>query len=314
MANILVTGSDGYIGSGLVPKLIAEGHKVACVDRRIFFDLDREGALPIMRPCDNIKDVTATHLEGVDHIIHLAAISNDPSAELDGRLTWETNVLHTLTLVESAIAAGVRQFTFASSGSVYGLKDEERVTEDLSLVPLTDYNKSKMCAERVLLSYADKIGLTMIRPATVCGVSKRQRLDVVVNILTYQALSDKRIRLFGGDQIRPHIHMNDMHRLYLAIAKSPEKFQGIYNAGFENLPNRVLADTIADVTGASIEKVASDDNRSYRLCSDKLLACGFHPQFTVADAIAELSDSFRAGTLQDGPQTRSVEWLKRSLA
>jgi nucleoside-diphosphate-sugar epimerase len=308
---ILVTGSDGYIGNGLVRKLLAAGHEVLCVDKRIFYRLEDDGVTGFTRPCDDIKDITVDHLKGVDHTIHLAAISNDPAAELDGRLTWETNVLYTLFLMTNAVKACVPQFTFASSGSVYGLKEEDRVTEDLELVPITDYNKSKMCAERILLSYKDKIGLSIIRPATVCGVSARQRLDVVVNILTYQALKEKTIKLFGGDQVRPHIHMEDMHGLYMEIVRNPTAYQGVFNAGFENLTNRELATRIADATGAEIVATASDDNRSYRLCSDRLLSAGFKPAHTVREAVENLTAAFNNKTLQDGPQSRSVQWLKQ---
>jgi nucleoside-diphosphate-sugar epimerase len=311
MANILVTGSDGYIGSGLVKKLLADGHQVSCVDKKIFYNLESGGLSGILRPCDDIKDITVEHLKPISHVIHLAAISNDPAAELDARLTWETNVLYTLFLMDNAAKARVPQFTFASSGSVYGLKDEDRVTEELELMPITDYNKSKMCAERILLSYRDQIGLTIIRPATVCGVSERQRLDVVVNILTSQALKNKVIKLFGGDQVRPHIHMSDMHGLYLEIIKNPAAYQGVFNAGFENLTNKELAQLIADSTGAAIEKTTSSDNRSYRLCSDKLLAAGFKPQHSVREAVNDITQSFKQGTLQDGPQTQSVQWLKQ---
>jgi nucleoside-diphosphate-sugar epimerase len=309
--NILVTGSDGYIGSGLVRKLIAEGHKVFCVDKKIFYNLEQDGVSGFVRPCDDIKDVTIEQLKPIQHIIHLAAISNDPAAELDARLTWETNVLYTLFLIDKAVKAGVPQFTYASSGSVYGLKEEARVTEDLELVPLTDYNKSKMCAERVLLSYKDRIGLTIVRPATVCGVSARQRLDVVVNILTSQALKNKIIKLFGGDQVRPHIHMSDMHRVYLEIVKNPSSYQGVFNAGFENLTNKTLAKLIAQSTGATIETTTSNDNRSYRLCSDKLLAAGFSPKHSVDEAVNDLTNAFKKGALKDGPETQSVQWLKK---
>ncbi len=308
--NILVTGSDGYIGNGLVRKLLAEGHTVHCVDKKIFYNLESDGVSGIVRPCDDIKDITVEQLRPIQHIIHLAAISNDPAAELDARLTWETNVLYTLQLIDRAVKAGVPQFTFASSGSVYGLKDEDRVTEDLELVPLTDYNKSKMCAERILLSYRDKIGLTIIRPATVCGISARQRLDVVVNILTSQALKNKTIKLFGGDQVRPHIHMSDMHGLYLAIIKNPKAYQGIFNAGFENLTNKELANLIAKSTGAAIVTTTSNDNRSYRLCSDRLLAAGFVPQHSVDEAVNDITNAFKNGSLKDGPETQSVQWLK----
>lgn len=312
--DILVTGSDGYIGSGLVRKLLAEGHVVHCVDKKIFYSLDADGVTGIIRPCDDIKDISIEHLRPIKHIIHLAAISNDPAAELDSRMTWETNVLYTMQLVDRAVKAGVPQFTFASSGSVYGLKEEDRVTEDLELVPLTDYNKSKMCAERILLSYQKQIGLTIIRPATVCGVSARQRLDVVVNILTSQALKNKTIKLFGGDQVRPHIHMNDMHGLYLDVIKKPSAYQGIFNAGFENLTNKALAQLIATSTGAVIETTTSNDNRSYRLCSDRLLAAGFVPQHTVGEAINDITSAFKNGSLKDGPETMSVQWLKQYCA
>ena len=243
-------------------------------------------------------------------MIHLAAISNDPLAEIDSRLTWETNVLYTQLLIENCIKANVSQFTFASSGSVYGLKEEEKVTEDLDLVPITDYNKSKMCAERILLSYKDKIGLSIIRPATVCGTSSRQRLDVVVNILTYQALTKGSINLFGGEQVRPHIHINDMHSLYIEIINYPQKYQGIFNAGFENIKNRDLANMISEKVGAKINKTESADNRSYRLSSEKLLQAGFKPQYKVSDAIDDLVEAYNSKNLVDGPQTNSVKWLK----
>lgn len=311
MTTILVTGSDGYIGSGLVKKLLADGHTVLCVDKQIFYKLESDGVTGFTRPCDDIKDITVEQLKPVDHIIHLAAISNDPAAELDARLTWETNVLYTLQLIDRAVKAGVPQFTFASSGSVYGLKDEEKVTEELELVPLTDYNKSKMCGERIVLSYREQIGVTIVRPATVCGISARQRLDVVVNILTSQALKNKTIKLFGGDQVRPHIHMNDMHGLYREIIRNPKAYQGIFNAGFENLTNRDLANQIAQATGAAIEQTTSSDNRSYRLCSDKLLKAGFKPQHSVREAVADITAAFKAGALKDGPETQSVQWLKQ---
>ena len=310
---ILVTGCDGYIGIGVVNRLLRGGHDVHGVDIQYFGDASDHFKSPLPRIRSNISDVTEQDLRGFDHIVHLAAISNDPAAELSSKLTWETNVLGTMSLIDNAVRAGVGQFTFASSGSVYGLKDELKVTEGLKPTPLTDYNKSKMCAERIILSYSEEIGTTIIRPATVCGVSKRQRLDVVVNILSYQAITNGRIKLFGGHQIRPHIHISDMISLYDAIVQKPQSFQGTYNAGFEDLTNRELAESVAELTGAEIVQTESLDNRSYRLCSDKLLATGFKPSFSVKDAIKELIFSYQNGQLQDGPETSSVSWLKSTI-
>jgi nucleoside-diphosphate-sugar epimerase len=137
---------------------------------------------------------------------------------------------------------------------------------------------------------------------------------VAVNILTYQALTNKKIKLFGGEQMRPHIHINDMHRLCLDAVKRPQHYQGVFNAGFENLTNRELAETVAAVTGAAVERTTSDDNRSYRLCSDRLLKTGFAPKHSVREAIGDPSAAFAKGTLKDRPESRSVEWLKRRAA
>ena len=310
---VLVSGSDGYIGIDVVNQLIRSGHEVYGIDLQYFGSADKHFVNPIPRLGSDILDVEEYQLKGFEHIIHLAAISNDPAAELSSKITWETNVLGTLSLIDNAVRAGVPQFTFASSGSVYGLKDELKVTEDLKPTPLTDYNKSKMCAERIVQSYCDDIGTTIVRPATVCGVSRRQRLDVVVNILTYQALKHGSINLFGGHQIRPHIHIKDMVRLYDSIVTDPKNFQGTFNAGFEDLTNKKLAEHISELTSASINQSESPDNRSYRLCSDKLISAGFSPKYTVKDAIEEFTTAFRDGQLQDGPETNSVSWLKSKL-
>ena len=186
---ILVTGGCGYKGSVLVPLLLADGHDVTSIDTQWFGN-----ALPKHHRLKNLKmdvrDTDAIPLDGVDAIIHLANIANDPAVELNPTLSWEVNVLAGQQMADRAIRAGVKQFLFASSGSVYGVKEEPKVTEDLTLVPISVYNKTKMVAERVFLSYADKMQVHCIRPATVCGLSPRMRLDVSVNMLTYQALKN----------------------------------------------------------------------------------------------------------------------------
>ena len=166
-------------------------------------------------------------------IIHLANIANDPAVEL--LTSWEVNVLAGQQLIDKASRSGIKHFIFASSGSVYGIKDEEKVTEDLPLVPISVYNKTKMVAERVFLSYSDKMQVHCIRPATVCGLSPRMRLDVSVNMLTFQALKNKRITVFGGMQTRPNIHVKDMANVYKHFIENPDISSGCYNAGFENL-------------------------------------------------------------------------------
>src|SRR5512139_2190110 len=195
---ILLTGGCGFIGSVLTRALLTGGHDVTVVDIQWFGNhLEPHPRLRVIR--EDVRNAERIPMEGVDAVLHLANVANDPCSELNAKLSWEVNVLATMRLVEHAIRHGVRQFVYASSGSVYGVKEEPQVTEDLPLVPISDYNKTKMISERVLLSYRDRIAVQCIRPATVCGVSPRMRLDLSVNMLTMQALSKGRITVFGGE-------------------------------------------------------------------------------------------------------------------
>ena len=199
---IFVTGACGYKGTVLVPKLLAAGHDVVAFDIMWFGNfLKPHPRLTIIR--GDVRNIESINLDGIDAIVHLSSVANDPCGDLDPKLTWEISCLATMQLADKAVRTGVKQFVYASSGSVYGVKDEPQVTEDLELKPISEYNKTKMVAERVLLSYADKITVQIIRPATVCGYSPRMRLDVSVNMLTMQALSNRKITVFGGRQIRP---------------------------------------------------------------------------------------------------------------
>jgi len=213
--------------------------------------------------------------------------------------------------VERAIDGGVRQFIYASSGSVYGVKDEPEVTENLLLVPISDYNKTKMISERVLLSYQNDILIQIIRPATVCGYSPRMRLDLSVNMLTMQALVNGRITVFGGSQIRPHIHIQDMVRVYCHMLELGNKASGIYNAGFENLSMLDLAKFITSVIPANIIITESNDPRSYHLCSNKLLGTGFQPKHLVRNAISEIRAKFQSGALQDDKMFYNIKAMKK---
>ena len=308
---LFVTGASGYKGSVLVPKLLAAEHTVTAFDIMWFGNhLKAHPALSVIT--GDIRNAGALDLRGVDAVIHLSSVANDPCGDLDPRLTWEISCLATMKLAERAERDGVKHFIYASSGSVYGLKEEENVTEDLELVPLSEYNKTKMVGERVLMSYADKMVVQIVRPATVCGLSPRMRLDVSVNLLTMQALTRGEITVLGGEQTRPNIHIDDVTDLYGFLLQRPD-ITGVYNAGFENLSIRTIAEMVAARTGAKIVTKASNDPRSYRVNSDKLLATGFRPKKKVSDAIGEISAAYHAGALKDEDCFYNLRWMQQTV-
>lgn len=308
---VLVTGACGYKGTVLVPKLLANGHDVVAFDVMWFGNfLDPHPRLTVVQ--GDIRNMGSVDLAGVEAIVHLASVANDPCSDLDQRLTWEISALATMQLADKAIRCGVKRFIYASSGSVYGVKEEAQVTEELELTPISDYNKTKMVAERVLLSYADQMVVQIIRPATVCGYSPRMRLDISVNMLTLQALSNGKITVFGGGQYRPNIHIDDITDVYRFMLEHPEH-QGIYNAGFENLSIMEVAERVVEYAPAEISVTASNDPRSYRVNSDKLLATGFRPKKTVADAIRELVHRFRAGEIRDEERFNNLKWMQKNV-
>ena len=311
--HILLTGGCGYIGSILTQKLLNAGYKVTVVDIMWFgnFLQEHKNLKIIQQDIRNIDDLT---MEDVDLVIHLANIANDPCGDINPKLSWEVNALATMRLVEWAIQHNAKQFIYASSGSVYGVKEEPQVTEDLSLVPISDYNKTKMISERVLLSYKDSIVVQCIRPATVCGYSPRIRLDVSVNMLTMQALANKKITVFGGDQVRPNIHIQDITDLVLFFIKQGENVQGIYNAGFENISILDIANKVVEFVSAEIVVTPSNDPRSYRLNSDKLLATGFKPKYNVQYAINGIIDAFKSGNIKDEDGCYNVRTMKKHFA
>jgi len=310
--NILLTGGCGYKGSVLVPKLLLAGHRVTVIDTQWFGSFLSPHPNLVNIKAD-IRDIADVPLNKVDVIIHLASVANDPCSDLDPKLTWEISALATMQLADAAVRAGVKQFVYASSGSVYGVKDEPQVTEDLTLLPISEYNKTKMVAERVVLSYSKEMIVQVIRPATVCGLSPRMRLDVAVNLLTMHALDKKVITVLGGEQIRPNIHIQDITDLYLYCLEKGEKIQGVYNAGFENISILDIANLVSKKTGATIEVLPSNDPRSYRLNSDKLLATGFRPKNSVEGAINEIVDAFTSGRLKNEPHFHNLNWMKKTI-
>ena len=305
--NILVTGACGYKGSVLVPKLIKRGYNVNALDIQWFGNF--------LKPAPNLKilkhDVNDTeniNLEGIDVIIHLASIGNDPTGDLNPKLTWETSCLSTMRLIDRCSREGIKRFIYASSGSVYGLKEEKNVTEDLTLVPISEYNKTKMVSERVILSYSSKVKSQIIRPATVCGLSPRMRLDVSVNLLTMAALEKKVITVFGGEQVRPNIHIDDITDVYLHFLDNPN-LEGVYNAGFENLSIRSIAEIISKKLNVPIKYTSTNDIRSYRVDSTKLLNTGYKQKFSVEDAIDQIIFSYKNDTLKNLPMFHNLKWM-----
>ena len=305
---VLITGGCGYVGTKLTHAMLERTpHDVVVVDTMWFGNRLEPHPRLTVHALD-VRKLDDFDLSGYDTILHLANIANDPSVELNPYASWEVNVLAGMRLVDRAARQGVKQFIFASSASVYGVKSEPRVTEDLELFPLSEYNKTKMVAERVVLSYSDSMVTTLIRPATVCGYSPRMRLDVVVNLLTMQALKNGAMTVLGGDQTRPNIHIDDLVDLYLFAMD--RRLAGVFNAGFENISVREIAEAVTREIPASIETRPSNDPRSYAVCSDKLLATGFTPARTVQMAIREMVAAYRDGRIVDEPICYNVRWMR----
>lgn len=312
MEHVLITGGAGYVGSLLTPQLLNSGYKVTVFDTLFFGD----DFLPKKHPQLSIieGDIRNTaHLaqacKGVDTVISLACISNDASFVLDEALSTSINLNAFEPMVLAAKKAGVKRFIYASSSSVYGVSDQPNVTEEHPLVPLTLYNKYKGMCEPLLFKHMDdNFTCVTIRPATICGYAPRLRLDLSVNILTNHAVSNNKIVVFGGDQLRPNLHIQDMCDLYQLLLTAPkEKIAGeIFNAGYENMSIREIANVVKRIvekefpekSPLKLEVAASSDNRSYHINSDKIKRClGFAPKLTIEDAVIDLCRAFRNGKI-----------------
>jgi nucleoside-diphosphate-sugar epimerase len=309
-SRVLVTGGAGYVGSVLVPRLLENGHKVTVLDLYIHGDdvLDAVKDHPNLQQVrGDIRDreLLRKVIPGCDAVIHLACISNDPSFDLDPELGKSINYDAFEDLVDIARDSGVSRFIYASSSSVYGLREEKDVTEDLPLKPLTDYSKYKALCEDILLKKrATGFTVLILRPATVCGYSPRLRLDLTVNILTNHAVNAGIIKVFGGQQMRPNIHIDDVADLYLQSLRWPDdQIDGkIFNAGYENRPVAEIAGVVRSIVGNATEVVTvpTDDMRSYHISSDKIKRqLGFTPKRTIEDAVRDLVAAFRTGRIPD---------------
>ena len=319
MNKIFITGGAGYVGAVLVPNLLDNGYVVTVLDLMIY----GENVLPSNPNLNAVKGdirdqaLLQKLLPGHDAVIHLACISNDPSFELNPDLGKSINLDAFQPLVEISKSCSVKRFIYASSSSVYGIKDEPNVHEEMVLEPLTDYSQFKADCEKILAEYqSDDFTTVTIRPATVCGYSPRQRLDVVVNILTNLAYHKREISVFGGDQLRPNIHIADMVEAYRVLLNADkEKIAGkIFNAGYENQPVSKIAETVKNVVGEDVKLITtpSNDNRSYHISSQKIKdEIGFETTHTIQDAVEDLCAAFDKGLLPNSLEDEMYFNIKR---
>ena len=321
---VLVTGGAGYVGSELVPALLDAGYHVKVLDLYLFGD----NVLDTVKHHPNLEQVKGdirnrklleSVMPGCDTVIHLACISNDPSFELNPDLGKSINLDAFPGLVQAARKAGTRRFIYASSSSVYGIKEKPDVREDAEKTPLTNYSLFKLQCEQMLMEEADDGVMTkiIVRPATVCGYAPRMRLDLTVNILTIHALVNHRIRIFGGAQLRPNLNILDMVRAYELFLDAPhDKVHGVpFNVGYHNYSVEAIAGMVMQTLGdktIQMEYVPTDDNRSYHINSDRICErLGFQPRYSVEDAIRSIAEAYRQGQMAE-PMTNPLYYnIKR---
>ncbi|MBK9146169.1 MAG: NAD-dependent epimerase/dehydratase [Candidatus Melainabacteria bacterium] len=329
-STVLVTGGAGYVGAVLVPRLLKEGYKVKVVDLYIFGDdvlehVKDDPGLEQIRGDIRDQELLSRILPGCDAVIHLACISNDPCFELNPELSKSINFDCFEPLVSISKSSGVKRFIYASTSSVYGVSDAPEVDEEHPLLPITDYNKYKGLCEPILQRYQSPEFTTVtIRPATVCGYSPRQRLDLTVNILTNFAYNKGSITIFGGEQQRPNIHIEDMVDLYVLLLELPaEKIAGrTFNAGYQNQKVKEIADIVKKMTESAypdknieLLTVPSEDIRSYHISSRKIQKeLGFTPKRTIENAVEDLIEAFKADKLPnsfDDPKYFNIKAMQK---
>ena len=318
---ILIVGGAGYVGCSLAEYLINLKHEITVIDLMIYGNnLPKHKNLKIIKGDIRNIELLEYSIKDFDVVIHLACISNDPSFDLDPKLGKSINLDCFEPLVKICKKNGVKRFIYASSSSVYGIKEEKDVNENSLLEPLTDYSKFKVECEKILLSHASKdFNCLIVRPATVCGYSVRQRLDVVVNILTNLAYHKKEITVLGGSQLRPNIHITDMCNSYLCLLEADKNLINgeAFNVGFENHSVNKLGDIINQSLGGSIKilKVPSNDDRSYHISSKKIsTTLGFVPNFTIQEAVIDIKRAFEKKMFKDSLSNEMYFNIKRMKA
>ena len=316
---ILITGGAGYVGAVLVPRLLADDYCVTVYDLMIYGEnaLPKHPNLTVVKGDIRDQKLLTKAMLSQDAVIHLACISNDPSFELNPALGRSINLDAFQPLVEISREQGVKRFIYASSSSVYGIKKEMDVNEAMSLEPLTDYSRFKAECEKILLDYqSPNFSVVIVRPATVCGYSPRQRLDVIVNILTNLAYNKREISIFGGEQLRPNIHIADMVDSYLLLLESDDLAVAgqVFNAGFENQKVKDLAEIVKEVIGQDVRMVTlpTEDNRSYHISSKKIYdELGFKATRTIRDAVIDIKNAFDQGKLPNSLNDEQYFNIKR---
>lgn len=308
---VVVTGGCGYVGSLLVPQLLELGHEVVVVDTQWFGNrLAPHPGLTVRK--GDIRD--AELWDGFDAVIHLAAIANDPSAELDPTLAWEVNVLGTLRMLQLARRQGASRFIYASSGSVYGVSEAPSVDEDTSLVPISLYNKTKMVAESLVKSFSNEFETVILRPGTLYGVSPRMRLDLMINALTYSAVTKNQIHVDGGKQVRPILHVRDMVDAYLWALNKYVAGPETYNVSEQNITASSAAARIGDLldkVGGNVRICTepSHDPRSYRMSNSRILNAGFELKHSLDVGILEIQAAIAQKLIVDDPSCYNIRWM-----
>ena len=306
---IIITGGCGYVGTELTKFLLSKGHKIKVIDTQWFGNYHKKNKNLIVVKKD-VRKLEAKDLVGYKKVIHLANIALE-SSEVAPNLSWEINVLALRDLAEKSVKAGVKQFIYASSGSVYGISKKKKVTESTPLKPISVYNKTKMIAERVILSYKNKMQIHCIRPATVSGYSDKMRLDLTVNTLTLQALKNKQITVFGGKQVRPNVNIKDLISVFNFFLVRPKIKSGCFNAGFENMSVMNIAKKVKKIIPSKIIIKNIIDRRHYYQDSSKLINLGFKPKFSIADSINDLKKKYKKKKLNEKIKFYSMKQLKK---
>jgi nucleoside-diphosphate-sugar epimerase len=309
---ILITGGGGYVGSLLVQELLKKNYKITVVDTFWFGNyLPKNKNLKILKK--NILNLRNSDFKRIDCVIHLASIANDNAADIDQKFAWETSCLGTKIICDLAKNNNIKKFIYASSGSVYGVKKEKQVTENLSCEPVSVYNKSKMVAERIVLSYKEDFQTIIVRPSTLYGYSSRMRLDLTINILCYHAYKFNKVTIFGGKQWRPYLHIKDMVNFYLHCLKR-KKMRGTYNISQGNLTLDQTAEKIKlFMPKCKIAHTKSNDIRSYRLNSDRAIKSGFRFVTNINDEIQNLLKLLKDKKIKSRPNNYSINWLKNKI-
>tara|TARA_X000001036_G_scaffold439494_1_gene490839 strand:- start:3143 stop:4126 length:984 start_codon:yes stop_codon:yes gene_type:complete len=316
---IFIIGGAGYVGSALTEKLVQQGYNVTVYDLLIYGSdfLQKHKNLKIIQGDIRNYKKLENEITGHNICIHLACISNDPSFELNPLLGKKINLDSFEPLVQIAKKKGIKKFLYASSSSVYGIKKEKDVTEDLSLNPLTDYSKYKVQCEKILNTYgSNDFTVCTLRPATVCGFSKRQRFDVIVNILTNLAFHNRKIKIFGGKQLRPNIHIKDMVDAYICLINAKDSIinKKIYNVGSSNFTVEEIAQKVRKVVGDDVkyQYIKSIDNRSYHINSKKIFEeLKFKTKFTIEDAVKDLKHAFEIKLFDNSLENEMYFNIKR---